>query len=146
MAMTNLQELSKTPYLAGLQSIMLLTTPVISPATVSPSYVKYQPVLNASTLSTIKNYLYSAKYIGPTNKSCYLFGAALAMGTGMLVDKDIENGSGFVSAWSALYLIASSRGSIKAVAYGKVWPLLLSGIACINSLAYGKRYVSCQFK
>lgn len=134
--------LTKTPYLSAFNMLMLLSTPMISPALVDPTILNKSLTFNKNSL---KSFLFNSKYIGPTNKSCILFGMAQGLGSWMISDDDIESGSGFLFAWSTLYLVVSGKNSLRALKYGKVWPLGLSGVSLMNSLLFGKRFVSCQF-
>ncbi|SCU88633.1 LADA_0E11254g1_1 [Lachancea dasiensis] len=133
-----LYNLSSTPYPAALNAAMLLATPMISPAALSP--------IGAGQSHTGIFRVWSRpKFVGPTTKTALLFGAAQAVGSWIVYDGDVESGSGFLGAWSALYLIVGGRGSIKALRYGRVWPLALSSAALSNTVVYTKRFVSGGF-
>ncbi|QLG72485.1 hypothetical protein HG535_0D01930 [Zygotorulaspora mrakii] len=129
-----------TPTPALLNCSMLLLTPIISPATVSPVSVAQR-----SASSRLANMLTKPKYLGPTKKTALLFGGAQALGAWMIHDGDLESGCGFLAAWSTLYLIVGGRGSLKSLRYGKVWPLMLSTISLGNAYLYGRRFISGGF-
>lgn len=131
---------SATAYPAALNSLMLLATPQVSPAVESPVSVAQR----AST-SRLFNALSKPKYLGPSNRTAWLFGAAQGLGAWIIYDGDLESGSGFLAAWSTLYLIVGGRGSVKALRYGKVWPLLVSSVTGVNALMYGKRFIAGGF-
>ncbi|SCV05383.1 LANO_0H06282g1_1 [Lachancea nothofagi CBS 11611] len=134
-----LNDLSATPYLAMANSLMLLATPVVSPAVSSPIGV-------GQSGSSLTRFWSRPKFVGPSTKTALLFGGAQALGSWIIYDGDLESGSGFLGAWSALYLIVGGRGSVKALRYGRVWPLALSTLALANTAFYTKRFVSGGFK
>lgn len=136
-----LYDSTSTPFPAWAVSSMLLATPIASPAILSPSLVSTTSKGRAS----IANVFARPKYVGPTTKVALLFGAAQALGGWIVYDGDLESGSGFITAWSTLYLIVGGRGSIKALRYGRVWPLLLTTASLTNAVLYGKRFVSGGF-
>lgn len=129
-----------TPYPAVLNSLLLLATPRVSPATESPV-----SVVQRTSSSRLVNAFSKPKYLGPSNRTAVLFGAAQALGAWMIYDGDVESGSGFLAAWSTLYLIVGGRGSIKALRYGKVWPLLVSSVTGANAFMYGRRFIAGGF-
>lgn len=131
---------TSTPYPAVLNSVMLLGTPAVSPAVESPVSVA-QRASSSWFLSAFSK----PKYLGPSNKSALLFGAAQALGAWMIYDGDVESGSGFLAAWSTLYLIVGGRGSVKALRYGRVWPLLVTSVTGASALLYGRRFISGDF-
>ncbi|SCU89737.1 LAFA_0E20472g1_1 [Lachancea sp. 'fantastica'] len=133
-----LKDLSSTPHLAAANSLMLLATPVVSPAVASP-------VASKTGTSGIFQLWSRPKFVGPSTKTSLLFGAAQALGSWIIYDGDLESGSGFLGAWSALYLIVGGRGSVKALRYGRVWPLTLSALAATSTALYTKRFVSGGF-
>ncbi|SCW01943.1 LAFE_0E10682g1_1 [Lachancea fermentati] len=135
--LAQLTELSSTPYPALANSALLLATPVVSPAVASPT-----AVANGRSFWTSFS---RPKYVGPSSKTALLFGAAQALGGWIIYDGDLESGSGFLAAWSALYLIVGGRGSVKALRYGRVWPLLLSSAAFTNTYFYGRRFIAGGF-
>ncbi|QLL30404.1 hypothetical protein HG536_0A02210 [Torulaspora globosa] len=129
-----------TPYPAALNSLLLLATPQVSPATPSPV-----SVVQRASSSRFVNALSRPKYLGPSSRTALLFGAAQALGAWMVYDGDVESGSGFLAAWSALYLIVGGRGSVKALRYGKVWPLLVASVTGANAFMYGRRFIAGGF-
>ncbi|CEP61362.1 Aim19p LALA0_S03e01156g [Lachancea lanzarotensis] len=136
--MDTLKDLSTTPYLAAANSLMLLATPVISPAVESP-------VSSKIGSSSILRLWSRPKFVGPSTKTSLLFGSAQALGSWIIYDGDLESGSGFLGAWSALYLIVGGRGSVKALRYGRVWPLTLSAMAATSTALYTRRFVAGGF-
>ncbi|SCV00854.1 LAME_0G12442g1_1 [Lachancea meyersii CBS 8951] len=136
--MDTLENLSTTPYLAAANSLMLLATPVVSPAVASP--------VSSTGPSSMMRFLSRPKYVGPSTKTALLFGSAQALGSWIIYDGDLESGSGFLGAWSALYLIVGGRGSVKALRYGRVWPLTLSAMAATSTVLYTKKFVAGGFK
>lgn len=135
----NAYDYSQTPYLAWLNGAMLLTTPVVSPAMQTPASVAAQ---NRSIFSAFTK----PKFYGPTKTTSLMFGLANAIGGYMIYDGDLESGTGFLAAWNTLYLLVGGRGSVKALRYGKVWPLLLSTVSGSSALLYGRRFISAGFE
>ncbi|AET38827.1 Aim19p Ecym_3337 [Eremothecium cymbalariae DBVPG len=133
------KELSYTPALAWLNSFLLFATPVLSPAVETPVSVA------ARNTGGVLSSLIRPKFIGPTAKTSVLFGAAQALGGWIIHDGDLESGSGFLAAWSSLYLLVGGRGSVSALRYGRVWPLLLAGTSGVSGLLYGQRFLSGRF-
>lgn len=133
----NLYQYTMTAYPAALNSALLLATPAISPALESP-----QSVAGRTGLLTA---LQRPRYLGPSNRTALLFGAAQALGAWMIYDGDLESGSGFLGAWSALYMIVGGRGSVKALRYGRVWPLLVTTLTGANAYLYGRRFITNGF-
>lgn len=64
----------------------------------------------------------------------------------MIYDNDLESGTGFLAAWNTLYLLVGGRGSVKALRYGKVWPLLLTTVSAGSAALYGRRFVASGFQ
>lgn len=138
---TELYTYTTTPYPGVLNSLLLLSTPVVSPAVISPVSIAQR-----AGGSKIFNLFSTPKYLGPSNKTALLFGGAQALGSWIIYDGDLESGSGFLAAWSALYLIVGGRGSVGALRYGKVWPLVLTSVSAVNAFLYSKRFISGSFK
>ncbi|AGO11583.1 AaceriADL203Cp [[Ashbya] aceris (nom. inval.)] len=137
-AVQQIRDLSFTPGIAWLNSAMLLATPVLSPAQPSAAAVAQQA---GGWLARVAR----PKHIGPTTKTSLLFGAAQALGGWIIHDGDLESGSGFLAAWSALYLVVGGRGSLRALRYGRLWPLVLATTSGLSGLAYGERFLSGRF-
>lgn len=137
--LSDIYQWSQTPYLAWLNGAMLITTPVVSPATQTPVSVMAQ-----------KQSMFSAftrpRYFGPTKTLSLMFGLANAIGGFMIYDGDLESGTGFLAAWNSLYLLVGGRGSVKAMRYGKVWPLLLTTVSASSAALYGRRFVASGFQ
>lgn len=127
-----LYEYSQTPYPSWIFSSLLLSTPLILK----------QPV--ATTIPTNKAtgfFKGSQKIrIGPSPLNALLFSSAFALGGWIIFDGDVESGSGFVTAWSSLYLIVNGRSALAGLKYGKPLPLLLTAIAAENAFIHGKRF------
>ncbi|CAL9731396.1 hypothetical protein MOUN0_L07866 [Monosporozyma unispora] len=152
-------QLSTTPYPALLQGSMLLMAPYLSPQ------LPIQMVASNSTLAqragTAKNNgWFSPKVqdsmgpfartkrvqnVGLSGRSALLFGLVSLAGSWMIFDDDLESGSGFTAAWSGLYLLLNGKASIKWLQYGKMWPLLVSGVALGNTAMYGRRFLTGGF-
>lgn len=145
--MSQFYEFTETPIPAVVNGLALLATPVISPQ-ISGNAQIASPA--SSTKGMVKNILTSSKNstkaVGPSTKGAWLFGGAQLLGAYIISDGDMENGSGFIAAWSALYMIVSGKGSISALKYGKVWPLALSTMAVGSTVFYGKRFLTGDFK
>ncbi|CAR25059.1 Loss of respiratory capacity protein 2 [Lachancea thermotolerans] len=141
MSASDVRELSSTPYPALANSLMLLATPVVSPAANAPA----RQAAQGAGWSRFGSFWSRPKLVGPSTKTALLFGAAQAVGSWIIYDGDLESGSGFLGAWSALYLIVGGRGSISALRYGRVWPLALSAAALSNTLLYARRFISGGF-
>ena len=140
MSIIQNSDIASTPYPALANSLMLLATPVISPAVSSPISAS-----SSSTKPSFGRFWSRPKFVGPSTKTALLFGAAQAVGSWIIYDGDIESGTGFLGAWSALYMIVGGRGSIKALRYGRVWPLALSAIAASNTFLYSRRFIAGGF-
>lgn len=69
-----------------------------------------------------------------------LFGVANALGSWIIYDGDVANGSGFTFAWSALYTIVNGRPSFRSFLQGRVSPVALSILALGNAGIYGKQF------
>lgn len=126
---------SATPYPALIQSALLLVTPLVS----SP---QRQSVAPHSTAGGAGSFVSSSKInqIGPSPLSSLLFGSAFALGSWIIYDGDVDSGSGFITAWSTLYMIVNGRGSFKGILRGKPLPLVLTGLSGANALIYGRRF------
>ncbi|KAL3229133.1 hypothetical protein RNJ44_02220 [Nakaseomyces bracarensis] len=139
-------DLTATPIPAIVNGLALLTTPAVSPQ-ISGNAQMTSPASSAKGI--VKNILTSSKNttkaVGPSAKAAWLFGGAQLLGAYMINDGDLENGAGFITAWSALYLIVSGKGSISALKYGKIWPFVLSTMAIGNTALYGKRFLTSDF-
>ncbi|CCH42033.1 hypothetical protein BN7_1572 [Wickerhamomyces ciferrii] len=117
---------SKTPYPSWAFSSLLLPTPLISK----------QKILQQSSGSILTK----TKTIGPSTINSLGFGAIFALGGWIINEGDVESGSGFLTAWSSLYLLVNGTNSIKALGHGKIWPLLLTSVATGNLYINGKRF------
>lgn len=126
-----------TPIPGFLNAALLLATPLVSPAMQNPANL----VERASRFRVV-NALTRPQHLGPSKKVALLFGGANALGAWMIHDHDLESGSGFIAAWSTLYLIVGGRGSIKALKYGKFWPLVLATASGANAALYTRRFIS----
>lgn len=152
-------KLSATPYPAVLQSGILLATPYLSPQ------VPFQLIASNNALaekagtietsgwfsSSLQRGLGSfartrgVEKVGISSRSALLFGIASLAGSWMIFDDDLENGCGFIAAWSSLYLLASGKSSLKWIKFGKVWPVFVSGLVLGNTVTYGRRYLTGGF-
>ncbi|CDR36870.1 CYFA0S01e05160g1_1 [Cyberlindnera fabianii] len=128
-----LYQYSQTPYPSWILSGMLLATPFI---TSQPQAIQ---IANAQRGGM--SFLGAAKKrIGPSNLSSLLFGGALALGGWIIQEGDVESGTGFITAWSSLYLVVSGRSMFNGIRYGRVWPVLLATAAGTNAYIHGKRF------
>lgn len=129
-----LYQYTKTPYPAWVMSAMLLATPLV--------YNQPKATIQTTTGGTLGSVFKNASKskVGPSPASSLLFGGAMALGGWIIRDGDVDSGTGFITAWSTLYLIVNAKSSLNGLRYGKVWPLLLSGIAGINAYNHGKRF------
>jgi hypothetical protein len=129
-----LYQYSQTPYPAWVFSSLLLSTP----------FVLKQPLSTIQTGTSGGSFRSLFKgatgRIGPSPASSLLFGGAFALGGWIIRDGDVESGTGFITAWSTLYLIVNAKSSFKGLRYGKVWPILLSTVAGANAYTHGKRF------
>lgn len=145
-SVSQVYDLTATPVPALVNGLALLATPVVSPQ-ISGNAQMTSPASSAK--GVVKNILTSSKNttkaVGPSAKAAWLFGGAQLLGAYIINDGDLENGAGFVTAWSALYMIVSGKGSISALKYGRVWPLVLSTMAVGNAALYGKRFLTSDF-
>ncbi|CCF60198.1 hypothetical protein KAFR_0J01310 [Kazachstania africana CBS 2517] len=135
-----LYDYSRTPYLSLINSAAILVSPIISPP------VDIAITSNGKSRLLFKNLSSQTRRIGLTGKNALLFGTAQALGSWMIYDDDVESGSGFIMAWSTLYMIVNGKGSLRAITrYGRTWPFVLSCMATGNALLYGRRFISGQF-
>lgn len=122
---------SKTPYPSWAFASLLFPTPLFSK----------QIALNSSSGGYGgSKFLSKTKTIGPSPLNSLFFGGAMALGGWIINEGDVEDGSGFITAWTSLYLLVNGTNSLKALAHGKVWPLVLSGVAGGNLYIHGKRF------
>lgn len=152
-------QLSATPYPAVLQSGLLLATPYLSPQ------VPFQLLASNKTLAEKARTIETTSWfssslqkglgsfartrgiekVGISSRSALLFGIASLGGSWMIFDNDLESGCGFTAAWSSLYLIINGKSSLTWIKFGKVWPMLISGLALENTAMYGRRYLTGGF-
>ncbi|CAR25533.1 hypothetical protein ZYGR_0A00970 [Zygosaccharomyces rouxii] len=126
-----------TPAPGIANAALLLATPIVSPGIQNPA----NAVERAGRVQLLNKFT-RPQYLGPSKRVALLFGGANALGAWIIHDQDLESGAGFLAAWSTLYLIVGGRGSIKAVRYGKVWPLVLTAASGLNALLYSRRFIS----
>lgn len=138
--MNNVYEITSTPFPALVNAFMLVATPLVSPQTEAPAAVTTKSRFLLTKLGS------QSTKVGLSSKNALLFGAAQAAGAWMIHDKDLEDASGFLMAWSSLFLIVNGKQSLQALKYGRVWPLSLSTVAVASSLVYGKRFISGGFQ
>ncbi|KAH3667779.1 hypothetical protein WICMUC_005311 [Wickerhamomyces mucosus] len=124
-----LYEYSQTPLPALLQSSLLLLTPWISS--------QPQSLIKQSSSGSL---LTKSKRIGPSTPSALLFGSALGLGSFIIHDGDLDSGSGFITAWSTLYLIVNGRSTFNGLLYGRPWPLVLTTVSGVNAYTYGHQF------
>lgn len=131
-----LYDATLTPYPAWGLAAALLATPL---ATSQPQAVQ---IRNAQAGS---GYLFSAAkkrlHVGPTTVSSVLFGGAMALGGWISSQGDVESASGFITAWSSLYLIVNGRQAFNGIRYGRLWPVFLSTAALGEAYFHGKRFL-----
>ncbi|CCK68202.1 Aim19p KNAG_0A05370 [Huiozyma naganishii CBS 8797] len=139
-------DVSKTPYPGLVNAGMLLDNPIISPA--APLQVMAYESKSKNPLKGLGSFARTSNVqrLGISNKNALLFAAAQAAGSWMIYDNDMESGSGFLMAWSALFLLVNGKKSLNSLKYGKVWPVCLSAAALTSSLIYGKRFITGRFK
>lgn len=135
--LSRLYSYTTTPAPAIGNAALFLATPVVSPAVQNPA----NAVERAGRLQWL-NKVTRPEYLGPSKRVALLFGGANALGAWIIHDQDLESGSGFLAAWSTLYLVVGGRGSVRAVRYGKVWPLVLTAASGLNALLYSRRFIS----
>ncbi len=75
----------------------------------------------------------------PKNISVLLFGSFVGLGSFMIYDHDVENGSGLVSAWSLLYALANGKRSMRTL---RIYPKFLALFALANSAVYGAKFLN----
>ncbi|KAH3901253.1 Aim19p SCDLUD_002742 [Saccharomycodes ludwigii] len=143
----NLYDYSSTPYPAWGAAGLYLSMPIISPAITQPIAVTSSlknklmgKVITPSSFNTASEG-YVLKSIGPSIKNCLLFGGCLALGGYIVYDGDLESGSGFIGAWSTLYLIVNGKKSINCLKYSKFIPIVGTVFALNNALTYGRRFI-----
>lgn len=125
-----LYDATKTPYPSLVFSSMLFATPLLTS----------QPVAVQNSASSGLFRSLKVKHIGPTTVSSVLFGSAMALGSWIMYEGDVESGSGFITAWSSLYLVVNGRQMFNGVRYGRVWPVMLSVTALGEAYLHGKRF------
>ncbi|ODV75823.1 Aim19p CYBJADRAFT_3347 [Cyberlindnera jadinii NRRL Y-1542] len=123
-----------TPYPSLLFSGMLFATPLI---TSQPEAVTR---MNADVNRGVLFKTAKRLRVGPTTVSSVLFGSAMALGSWIMFEGDVESGSGFITAWSSLYLIVNGRQMFNGLRYARVWPVVLSSVALGEAVLHGKRF------
>lgn len=143
--LTRLYDLTATPYVSLVHSACILASPIVSPAI----KIAEREVAAANTVGGgVTRRLFKSKpaTVGLTRANALLFGASELLGSWMIYDNDVEDASGFLMAWSTLFLIVNGKPSITALKHARVWPLCLSSLACVNLGLYGKRYITNAFE
>ncbi|CAB4257051.1 similar to Saccharomyces cerevisiae YIL087C AIM19 Putative protein of unknown function [Maudiozyma barnettii] len=147
---TRLNDLTLTPYICLANAACILASPLISPAkklaTSAIPQESHRTMLPSSTTRVRGIFNGRRKHVGLTTRNALLFGIANLAGSWMIYDDDIEDGSGFLMAWSTLFLIVNGRSSLTALKYRMVWPLMLSTMAVTNVGLYGRRFITSSFK
>lgn len=150
-------QLSATPYPVLFQGGMLLVTPYLSPqwplqTMASNETLAHRSGVDHANLSfRVQGRLgpfartKSLQNIGLSGRNALLFGAASIAGAWMIYDDDLESGSGFTAAWSALYLLVNGKRSVQWLKFNKKWPLLVSTVALTNTAIYGRRFLTGGF-
>lgn len=126
---TKIYSTTTTPILPWTFATSLLATPLISKQIVLQQQSKS---LLTKQLSTVK--------IGPSPVNSVFFGGAMALGGWIINDGDVEDGAGFMTAWSTLYLIVNGKSTFNCVKHGKVWPVVLTSMALTNGYFFGERF------
>ena len=108
-----LYQYSQTPYPSWLFAGLLLSTPLV---TKQPAPKIQTTTGGGSFASFLKSS--SKNRVGPSNASSLLFGGAMALGGWIIRDGDVESGTGFITAWSTLYLVVSARSCLTGLRYG----------------------------
>lgn len=136
-------DFTTTPFVGMANAACIMASPIISP----PIKLSEAAIVQQSSNKKIFPGLLSSRrtYVGLTSKNALLFGAANLVGSWMIYDDDLEDGSGFMMAWSTLFLIVNGKNSLTALKYRKSWPLLLSSLAIANVGLYGRRFISRDF-
>ncbi|SMN18770.1 similar to Saccharomyces cerevisiae YIL087C AIM19 Putative protein of unknown function [Maudiozyma saulgeensis] len=147
---SRLYELTLTPYIGLTNAACILLSPIISPAekltTSAIPQQSYRTILPSSSTRVRELFNVKRKHVGLTTRNALVFGVANLAGSWMIYDDDIEDGSGFLMAWSALFLIVNGKSSLTALRYRMVWPLVLSTMALTNVGLYGRRFITSSFK
>lgn len=141
--LSRLYDFTITPYVGIANAACIMASPIISPAMKLSEVAIVQQSSNRKILPGLLSK--RRAHVGLTSKNALLFGAANLVGSWMIYDDDIEDGSGFMMAWSTLFLIVNGKNSLTALKYRKTWPLLLSSLAIANLGLYGRRFISRDF-
>lgn len=141
--LSRLYDFTTTPFVGMANAACIMASPIISP----PIRLSEAATLQQSNNKNILPGLLSSRkvHVGLTSKNALLFGAANLVGSWMIYDDDLEDGSGFIMAWSTLFLVVNGKNSLTALKYRRAWPLLLSSLAVANVGLYGKRFISRDF-
>ena len=146
--LSRIYDLTATPYVSLLHSGCILASPIVSPAVKVAAGEIISTTSSEGTKAGLTKRLFKnkASTIGLTRANALLFGGSELLGSWMIYDDDIEDGSGFLMAWSTLFLIVNGKSSLTALKHARVWPFLLSSLACVNLGLYGKRYITNAFE
>lgn len=99
-----------------------------------------KPLQIAGSSGSSAQFSQSLSVAKPNRASCFTFGLTTALGGYMIYDGEIENGAGFTSAWSTMYLLVNGKASVRSVLSGRVSPIALSLLALGNASIYGRKY------
>lgn len=149
---------TNTPYLPILNTTMLLVTPWWKPQLCGINKMINDPI-KTNTAIRDKNWytmltnmvkkppihasnVDSLSAIRFTRGNLYMFSLANLLGSWMILDNDLNHGSGFICAWNVLYVWANGTKSMKWIAKGQLWPLGLTFMATLQSFYFGRRFLS----
>lgn len=120
-----LYQYSSSPWPAAAFSAALAAVPLI------------RPTLDQLTTTLKRRPIRVNPY--PNNLSVAVFGGFVGLGSFLIYDHDVEDGSGLIFAWSTMYALANGRRSIHTL---RLYPKFLMLFAIGNSAIYGGRFLN----
>lgn len=136
--LSTLRLYSVTPYPPLLFSCSLFVTPFLRSSLVLLPQLQ-AAANNGSVITKFSPFGKTPiRSANPTSLSCLVFGGAVALGSFMIYDNDLVNGSGVVSAWSILFSIVNFKRGLWSMS---LWPKYLIGLGAFNSYMYGRTFV-----
>lgn len=128
-----LYETSKTPYPAILASSTYLAQSLFA----EPQPIKQVQSTKLLSSSSVTKFVMA----NPSKINNFLFGSVMGAASFMIIDGDLENGSGLAGIWSALYLIVNRKYLAMGLKHLRVQPVFANSLALFNAVIYGRRYL-----
>ncbi|ODV94891.1 hypothetical protein PACTADRAFT_50743 [Pachysolen tannophilus NRRL Y-2460] len=134
-----INSLATTPYPAAFFASSLFITPMVKDQRIpAPVATSLTSSLTSRFIRPTSSALPTTISSNPTLLSCLLFGGFFGLGSFMINDNDLINGSGVISAWSALFCMVNFKRCIRSY---KLWPKFLVSQALFNGFIYGRNFI-----